>query len=163
MITLRPFTRDEYHEFFRSYVSDPLMDPKPYRYQHEHVDRCFDFDQMRMEWYPVFGVFNEDGAPVGSVALKRIDKLYKRCELGIVMANDRCKNKGYGTAAVREAIRIARKEYGVETMLADTTASNLRMQHILEKLGFVLTEITPHVYDMGDRYEDKLDYSLKLT
>ena len=162
MITLRPFTREEYHAFYRSYEPDPVMDPNPYRYSAEHVDRCFDFDNSRKDWYPVFGIFNEDDVPVGTLALKRIDTLYKRCELGLMMANDQHKNRGYGTEAIRQAIAMARQQYGLETMLADTMGSNLRMQHILEKLGFILIERVENVYDMNGRKEDKLNYVLKM-
>ena len=41
--------------------------------------------------------------------------------------------------------------------------SNLRMQHILEKLGFRFLERTLNVYDMNGRMEDRLDYVLDLT
>ena len=73
-ITLRPFTREEYHDFWRRYVPDPIMDSRPYRYQQEHVDCSFRYDQTRRDWYPVFGIFTEDGAAVGSLSLKRIDR-----------------------------------------------------------------------------------------
>lgn len=162
-IYLRPFTRDEYHDFYRRYRPDSLMDPRPYRYHSEHVDRSFDYDLARFEWYPVFGIFNEDGKSVGTLSLKRIDQLYKRCELGITMVNDRYKNQGYGTAAIAEALRIAKERYGLQQILADTMGSNHRMQHLLEKFGFRLIGRTPQVYDMNDHFEDKLDYILDLN
>ena len=162
-VVLRPFTREEYHDFYQRYEPDPLMDPNPYRYRCEYVDRCFDFEQTRMDWYPVFGIFDHTDQPVGSLAWKRIDTLYKRCELGIVMADDSCKNRGFGTEAIRQAIEMARERYGLEQMLADTTGSNLRMQHVLEKLGFTLVSRTAAFYDMKDRWEDRLDYIYYLT
>lgn len=162
-ITLRPFTREEYHEFWQQYEPDPVMDPRPYRYNREHTDRNFDYDQMRKEWYPVFGIFVDDTTPVGSLSLKRIDTLYKRCELGIVMANDRCKGQGWGTEAIRQGIRIAHDTYGVNTILADTMGCNQRMQHILMKLGFQFQERIKNVYDMSGRMEDKLDYVLDVS
>lgn len=162
MITLRPFTRDEYHDFFRRYESDPVMDPTTYHYSQEHVERCFVYDLSRADWYPAFGVFNEDNVAVGTLALKRIDREKKSCEIGIMMVNDRCKNQGYGTEAMRQAIVMARETYGLRKILADTMGSNLRMQHILEKLGFRLIERIAHVYDMHDHWEDRLNYELSL-
>lgn len=162
-ITLRPFTREEYHDFWQRYVPDPIMDPRPYRYQQEHVECSFRYDQTCRDWYPVFGIFTEVGAAVGSLSLKRIDHQKSQCELGIMMVDDRCKNRGYGTEAIRQAIRMAREEYGLSHLLADTMGSNLRMQHILEKLGFRFLERTPNVYDMNGRMEDRLDYVLDLT
>lgn len=163
MIMLRPFTREEYHDFYRRYRPDPIMDPRPYRYSREHVDRCYDYDLSRADWSPTFGIFNEESVAVGTLSLKRIDRAKNCCEIGIVMANDRCKNRGYGTEAMRQAIVMAREAYGLRTILADTMGSNLRMQHILEKLGFRLTERIPHVYDMQDRWEDRLNYALTLS
>lgn len=162
-IELRPFTREEYHDFYRCYQPDPLMDPNPYHYSHEHVDRCFDYDLSRKDWYPVFGIFDDVGCPVGTLALKRIDTLYKRCELGVMLANDSVKNRGYGTAAIKQAIDMAQNVYGLEHILADTMGQNLRMQHVLEKLGFRFVERTEHVYDMKGHWEDRLDYVLDLA
>lgn len=159
---LRPFTREEYHDFYRRFVIDPIMDTRQYDYQFTHVDKCFDYDQSRMDWYPTFGIF-VDGVSVGTLALKRIDREKQRCEIGIMMVNDSCKGRGYGTAAMRQAIRIACRDYHVRHIFADTMGSNLRMQHILEKLGFQLIERIPHVYVLGGRCEDKLDYRLEVT
>ena len=161
-IELRPFTRAEYHAFYADYVADPIMDPNFYHYHREHVDRCFDFEQTRQAWYPVFGIFLRNGECVGTLALKRIDQVEHRCEIGIMMRDDHCKNHGYGTQAMQAAIRMAEKEYGVERIYADTMGSNARMQHILDKLGFQLLERIPHAYDMRDRWEDKLNYVLEV-
>ena len=79
-VTLRPFTREEYHDFWRRYVPDPIMDPRPYRYQQEHVECSFRYDQTRRDWYPVFGIFTEDGHAVGSLSLKRIDRQKSQCD-----------------------------------------------------------------------------------
>lgn len=156
-LTLRPFTREEYHDFYQRYEPDPVMDPHPYHYQYTHVDKCFDYDLMRRDWYPTFGIFVEDQA-VGILSLKRIDREKQRCEIGLTMVNDGCKGRGYGTEAMRQAIRIAQNDYGLRHILADTSGSNTRMQHILDKLGFRLIERIPHIYDMGDHFEDRLCY-----
>lgn len=156
-VTLRPFTREEYHEFFRGYVPDPMMDPHPYRYQQTHVDRNFDYDESRRDWYPTFGIFAGD-AIVGTLSLKRIDRAVRKCEVGLMMMNDACKNHGYGTAALLLAMEMAQREYGVKSIWADTMGSNTRMQHVLTKLGFQLVERIEKVYDMPRGKEDRLVY-----
>ncbi len=160
-VSLRFFAREEYHDFFKRYVADPVMTPQPYRYQAEYVDRSFDYDLSRRAWYPVFGVFDQRGEAVGILSLKRIDHERRRCEIGLTLRDDSCKGRGLGTAAVREGIRIARTVYGVRVILADTTGSNRRMQHILEKLGFQLTERVERILDFGDHREDCLYYTLE--
>ena len=160
-ITLRPMTRDEYHDFFRRYQADPMMDPAPYRYQFTHVDKSYDYDQARKDWYPQFGIFLGHEA-IGMLALKRIDRDKQRCEIGLMMVDDTYKNKGFGTQAMREGIRVAREEYGVRHLYADTMGCNKRMQHVLEKLGFQLIERICGIYHFGDRMEDKMDYLLEI-
>lgn len=161
MITLRPFTREEYHDFFRRYEPDPVMDPNPYRYQYTNVDRSFNYNESRRDWYPTFGIF-EGSEAVGTLSLKRIDCQAKKCEIGLMMVNDSCKNRGFGTAAMQLGIEMAMRDYGVEHIWADTMGRNTRMQHILEKLGFMLMERVPKVYDMSSGKDDRLVYCLEM-
>lgn len=156
-VELKPFSREEYHAFYQNYEADPMMDPLPYRYQYTHVDRSFDYDQTRREWYPTFGIF-ADGKAVGILSLKRIDREKKRCEIGLVLMNDSVKNKGYGTQAMRLGMKLAVEQYGVNAVWADTMGCNTRMQHILEKLSFRLVERVPQICDMIDHKEDWLNY-----
>ena len=64
---------------------------------------------------------------------------------------------------MRAAFGVSLLSSRLARLLADTMGSNLRMQHILEKLGFRFLERTPNVYDMNGRMEDRLDYVLDLT
>lgn len=157
MIILRPFTRWEYHDFFQRYVPDPMMHPRPYHYQHEHVDCCFAYDESRRDWYPTFGIF-ADGTAVGALSLKRIDQETQKCEIGLMMVDDNCKNHGYGTAAMKLGMQKAVEDYGVLHIWADTMGANTRMQHILDKLGFRLVERITNAYDMPNGKQDRLVY-----
>lgn len=156
-ITLRPCTREEYHDFFRGYEPDPMMDPNPYRYQRTHVDRSFDYDEMRRDWYPTFGIF-EDDTIVGTLSLKRIDHDARKCEIGLMLQHDGCKNRGIGTAAMSIGMDMAVNAYGMRHIWADTMGRNQRMQHVLVKLGFQLVERISAVYDMPWGKEDRLVY-----
>jgi len=44
---------------------------------------------------------------------------------------------------------------------ADTMGSNLKMQKIFDKFGFVFLNREEHCYDMHDRWEDKLNFILR--
>ena len=57
---------------------------------------------------------------------------------------------------------MARERYGIQTLMADTTGANLRMQHILMKLGFRLVERVEDAYELGLQREDRLCYTLTL-
>ena len=52
------------------------------------------------------------------------------------MQNDAAKGKGYGSMAVRLAIRYAFEELGMDAVNADIVRKNARSQHAAEKAGF---------------------------
>ena len=163
-LELRTFTEDEYHSFFRHYQSDPMMDPSPFIYNREQVSRSYVYNHSGFRTdYVHYGIFL-DGKPVGSFQLKRMDPVRKTCEFGIILQNDSFKNCGIGTAAIREAIRIARDDFGMETLVGDTMGRNHRMIHVFEKLGFRLTERIPESFELADgTREDRIVYCKRLT
>lgn len=160
-LILRAMTREEYHAFQRGYVPDPAMDPDPYRYDAQRVDARYDLLLSREAWYPELGIFRKDGAQIGLLAIKRIDREASRCELGLVLQSDRYKEKGYGGEAFSLALDYAFETLGLQTVYADTMDSNIRMRRILEKLGFECFLRLEGCYDMRGRWEDRLDYRLR--
>ena len=97
MVELRTFTEKEYHQFFREYESDPLMDPVPFVYNKEQISRSYAYNHGGFrENYAHYGIFL-DGKPVGSFQLKRMDPVRKCCEFGIILKNDSVKNRGIGS------------------------------------------------------------------
>ena len=74
--------------------------------------------------------------PIGELVLKAIDAERRCCALGICLKNDRFKNHGYGTVAMRQALRYAFEIIGMETVLADSLLPNTRSQRSLQKAGF---------------------------
>ena len=134
------------------------MDSRPYRYQFTHVDKSFDYDLLRKETYPCFGIYL-DNRPIGILSLKRIDRAKGRCEIGLMMQSEEYRNHGFGTAAMRLGMRKAADEYGVRTILADTSSANKRMQRVLEKLGFSLVERVENVFEYNGGRAACLYYS----
>ena len=134
-IRLRPFEESEYHAFFKGYVSDPVMESRPYVYHPEAVSESYRYNYGVRDHYAHYGIFME-GRPVGCFQLKRIDPEKKCCEFGIILQNDAYKDRGIGTLAIEIGMRIAKVQYGMEVLLGDTFSNNLRMQRVFEKLGF---------------------------
>ena len=163
-IELRTFTEEEYHWFFMHYVSDPMMDPTPFRYNREQISRSYAYNHggYRPD-YVHLGVFL-DGIPVGSYQLKRMDQIRKSCEFGIILQNDSVKNRGIGSQAILAGMDIARDVYGMEIMLGDTMGRNKRMIHVFDKLGFQLIETIRDSFELPDgQKEDRLVFSKCLT
>ncbi|MGV8981691.1 GNAT family N-acetyltransferase [Clostridium sp.] len=165
-ICLRTFTREEYHEYWKSYVADSVMDPDFYIYDKKTVDKHFDSISEKESWYPRVGIFLPDETPIGELSLKRINHEKSQCELGIALGNANYKGLGYGTEAVELAIDYVFNTLKIKFIYADTMASNFKIQSILKKFKFEFINKQGHCYDMHDRWEDKLNYilrNLKIT
>ena len=88
-----------------------------------------------------FGVLDEAGRWIGTVELYEITP--KRAILGIILsAKDRW-GKGYGPAAVAEALRYAFDALGVEAGELRTFRWNARARRAFEKAGFRLVGFVP--------------------
>ena len=145
-ISLCVMTRELCHQLYQGWENDPAiyMDMgqfSPYRYSKEAVDRYFDAKQTPDR---ILFASLKDGAPVGELQLKQIDREKRECTLSVHMQNDGVKGRGYGTQAERLALRYAFDVLDMAAVNADTVVKNTRSQHILEKLGF------QHVRDEGD-------------
>ena len=157
VISLSPFSEEQYHAFFREYVPDPLMTSTPFIYNYEQISRSFQYNYGGFQkGYAHFGIFL-DQIPVGSFQLKRMDFDKGTAEFGIILQNDRYKNKGIGTQAIIAGMEIARSDYGIHTIYGETMSRNYRMKRVFEKLGFKLVETVPNAYQLPDGcFEDRL-------
>lgn len=141
MIELKKMTRALCHELYRDWCNDAsiYMDMslfKPYAYDKASVDRYFDSKNEPSRI--VFAIMLE-GKPIGELQLKGIDRKKAECTLSIHLQNDAVKGKGYGTQALRLAVKYAFDELGMVAVNADAVLKNTRSQHVLEKVGFQFT------------------------
>lgn len=141
MIELKKMTRPLCHELYRDWCNDAsiYMDMslfKPYAYDKASVDRYFDSKNEPSRI--VFAIMLE-GKPIGELQLKGIDRKKAECTLSIHLQNDAVKGKGYGTQALRLAVKYAFDELGMVAVNADAVLKNTRSQHVLEKVGFQFT------------------------
>jgi RimJ/RimL family protein N-acetyltransferase len=160
-ICLRTFTREEFHQFSKSYIADPVMDPNKFVYEKENIDKEYDLITEKESWYPRVGIFLNDNTPIGELSFKRINYEKSQCELGIAIANDNYKGFGYGTEAFELAIGYVFNKLKLKYIYSDTMGTNLKMQRIFDRFGFELVNREEHRYDMYDRWEDKLNYILR--
>ena len=162
-IALLPFTQEEYHDFFRRYIPDPMMDSGPFRYNAEQIDRSYRYNYGGFrEDYAHYGIFR-GREPVGSLQLKRMNPETGTCEIGIILRDDSVKNLGIGTIAIRLAMQTARDQYGMCTMIGDTMLRNRRMIRVFEKLGFTLVERIEGGFELSDgSRQDRLVFHKSL-
>ena len=140
-ITLAPMTRELFHTLYRGFENDPdiymnMQYYTQYVYNSEKVDERF--DSLQTPERVVFAVML-DGAPIGEVQLKRINRERNDCTLSIRLQNDAVKNRGFGTQAEKQAVRYAFDVLKLDAVNADAVLKNTRSQHVLEKAGFMFT------------------------
>lgn len=137
-VTLAPMTRELIHRLYSAFENDPdiysdMQDYTKYVYNQQAVDNRF--DALQTPERVVFAIML-DGAPIGELQLKRINRERNDCTLSIHMQNDRVKNRGFGTEAEKLAIRYAFDVLQLDAVNADAIIKNTRSQHVLEKAGF---------------------------
>lgn len=162
-VSLSPFTEAEYHRFFRKYVPDPAMTMAPYQYNRELISNSYRYNYGGFQkGYAHYGVFL-DGVPVGAFQLKRINDEQHICEFGIILQNDRYKDRGIGTEALILGLEIARTQYHIDYIFGDTAGRNNRMKRVFEKTGFELIETVPNAFELPDgRYDSRLIWKKRL-
>ena len=99
--------------------------------------------------YP-FAIYDDD-QPVGFMRLD--EDADERCLIiWRIMFPGENQNKGYGTAAIREIIRLAKDSGKYDFLLIDYAPDNKIAEHVYTKLGFKPTGVFEH-----GEYELRLD------
>ena len=141
-ITLKPYTIERCHDFYKDYISDTAMTYDAFVYDKEKVDRYY--ENKVLDTGRCFFAICHNDKTIGEIQLKRID-LEKLCgTLSVHLINDTFKGKGYGTEAQKLLTDYAINTMGLKIIYADAIHRNSRSKHILEKLGF------KHLYDDND-------------
>lgn len=83
-----------------------------------------------------FMILDETGEGVGSVYLRDIDPVHKKCEYGIFIGEDSCRGKGIGSAAAKLALNYAFETLGLNRVFLRVFADNLRAIKSYENAGF---------------------------
>jgi RimJ/RimL family protein N-acetyltransferase len=78
-----------------------------------------------------------EGRPVGHVGLLQVDAHHQRAELAISIGEKECWSRGYGTDAIRAALRHGFESMGLRRIDLHTDADNARGIRCYEKCGFV--------------------------
>ncbi len=117
--------------YVRLLAVDPVKPPS----RKEWVKR---FEQaIEPEFYP-FRVFTlQDDKPIGFVVLMGVNHVNGECYVGIGIGDSEFRSKGYGSDAMRVALRFAFEELNLHRVSLDAIASNLRAVRSYEKVGFV--------------------------
>ena len=136
-VTLVPATEALWHDFYRAYVPDLMMDATPWQYDFDRVSDSWSLkgsDPTRRYFYIL-----ADGVLAGEIYLKHMDIARGTSSLGMALVDDRFKSRGIGTEALRQLIAYAFGTLGLTALDADTVHRNTRSRRVLEKCGFAFT------------------------
>ena len=76
------------------------------------------------------------GHHVGNLGLHRIDRVHRKAEVGIVIGEPTFWSKGFGTEAMRVALRYGFDLLGLNKISLDVLEYNTRAIQTYERLGF---------------------------
>ncbi|TLZ56585.1 MAG: GNAT family N-acetyltransferase [Methanobacteriota archaeon] len=77
-----------------------------------------------------------EGTHIGNIGLHKIDRVHRKAEVGIVIGEPTFWSKGYGTEAMRTALRYAFGPLSLNKVSLDVLEYNTRAIRTYERLGF---------------------------
>jgi RimJ/RimL family protein N-acetyltransferase len=139
-------------------IVEHVRDPEVVRFLESWAWRPYgledarDFIRRRDPGALVWGIeCLEDGAFIGSTALRELDFRDRNCEWGIYVAPRERWGKGYGTEACRLAVGYAFGQLGMEKVYLSVHEGNDRGRRAYEKAGFKLEGTLPRNHLMEGR------------
>lgn len=82
----------------------------------------------------------EKDTPIGTIELCDIDETAKTGRICRVLFSEEARGKGYGEAAMREILRIAFEEMGLDSLSLRVFCYNVNAIRCYEKVGFRVAE-----------------------
>ncbi|MDR1564041.1 MAG: GNAT family N-acetyltransferase [Oscillospiraceae bacterium] len=81
-------------------------------------------------------VLNEGDRPIGVIALMSVEHLHQRATLGILVGEEDCRSKGYGTEAIKLLVDYGFKHLNLHNIMLTVFADNLQALACYKKAGF---------------------------
>ena len=153
-VILRPMTVEEIPLFFKWATQS---DATPYWYGELQGDKIPSYEEFLKDWKSHYfdGSAPEkgrcfmilvDNEAIGQVNYNEVDRGDNSVELDIIIADDRHKNKGHGSDALRTLTRYLFREMDVQKCWIDVIQKNPRALKAYKKAGF---KIIKTFIDMG--------------
>ncbi len=145
-IKLESMTTELAHKLFIDFKNDEMLfenkkDFKEFIYDETKVNNYV--QNKGKDGYILLAILYKDNV-IGEIRFKGIEDSCS--EIGIVLKNDRYKNKEMGTIALSKALDYAKDILKLNKVIASILKTNKRSQHIFEKIGFLF-------YDEDDHFD----------
>jgi diamine N-acetyltransferase len=100
------------------------------------------------------------GKLLGHVGLYKIDKIAKKTEVGILIADDESRGKGYGSKITNVMVDYAFNTLGLHKVTAEVIKENVPSVAMFKKCGFSIDGCLRDDIYKNDRYYDVLSMSI---
>lgn len=100
------------------------------------------------------------GKLLGHVGLYKIDKIAKKTEVGILIADDESRGKGYGSKITNVIVDYAFNTLGLHKVTAEVIKENVPSVAMFKKCGFSIDGCLRDDIYKNDRYYDVLSMSI---
>lgn len=127
----------------------------------EKADSWFDeIQRLQGKQNIRLGIFLNGGCVIGDIALQDIDRVNRKCSIGMGIAKLCNRSRGYGQQAVRLMLKYGFSFLGMERIYANTLQMNMGAQRVLEKCGFRLEGTERESVYLNGKKQDKLNYAI---
>jgi RimJ/RimL family protein N-acetyltransferase len=122
--------------------------------QIDYVTSCLkDSDKV------LYGIF-DDEFHIGNIYLEGLESIHKKVELTVVIGEKSYWNKGVGTLAISEVVKLATFKHKLHKIFCGVAEDNIGSGRIFEKNNFVLEgKRIDHIF-LNGRFYNQLDYGL---
>ena len=143
-IKLESMTTKLAHKLFIDFKNDEMLfedkkDFKEYVYDEIKVNNYV--QNKEKDGYILLAILYKKDV-IGEIRFKGIEDSCS--EIGIILKNDRYKNKGIGKIALTKALDYAKDNLKLNKIVAKILKTNKRSQHLFEKIGFVFYDEDEH-------------------
>lgn len=111
---------------------------------YKQFENCFDnLSSYLSRIYPDFDTkikqcyINVDNKDIGGIWLEKVN--VNTVKLGVFIADEKYRNNGYGTLAIKEIIRFA-KDLGYKSVVLNVRISNIKAFNVYQNIGFKETK-----------------------
>jgi diamine N-acetyltransferase len=106
---------------------------------------------------------NDKHTSIGAVDLFDFDPYHMRAGIGILIGDNRLRNKGFANKALTEIIRYSFETLQLHQLFANITTDNEASQHLFEKAGFTCSGVKKEWIRIPGGFIDEAFYQLINT
>lgn len=129
-------------------------------YSYKDIEAWIDFHNNHPDEVLFVIEDNKLSKLLGHVGLYKIDKIAKKAELGILIADDESRGKGYGSKITYLMVEYAFNTLGLHKVTAEVLKENAPSIAMFKKCGFLIDGCLRDEIYKNDRYYDVLTMSI---